>query len=277
MVRFFVLSRGVPAGQRWPRRSPVLLPSIWSIAATMEPSIEIALRFGFALAVFAILAAWELLAPRRRLSVGRSRAAVRTSASSRVDAPLVRLLVPARCSGCRALRRRPRHRPVPLPGTCRPSIAFVLLGFLFLDLALHAQHQRAPPRAVGCGGCTACMTPTSTSTSAPGLRFHPFEILISLGNQDRDHLGVRHSAGGGVRVRSGAQRHIAVQPLHGVVCGAGSTALCGSHRGDVRHAPRAPFDRGAREHDSNFGFNLPWWDRLFRHLPAARLWPATTA
>ena len=21
------------------------------------------------------------------------------------------------------------------------------------------------------------------------------------------------------------------------------------------------------ETDSNFGFNLPWWDRLFRHLP----------
>ena len=23
------------------------------------------------------------------------------------------------------------------------------------------------------------------------------------------------------------------------------------------------------ETDSNFGFNLPWWDRLFRNLPAA--------
>ena len=31
------------------------------------------------------------------------------------------------------------------------------------------------------------------------------------------------------------------------------------------------------EHNSNFGFNLPWWDRLFRHLPAVSPRPATTA
>ena len=33
-------------------------------------------------------------------------------------------------------------------------------------------------------------------------------------------------------------------------------------RRDAGHAPRAPFD-DPRETDSNYGFNFPFWDRLF--------------
>ena len=53
-------------------------------------------------------------------------------------------------------------------------------------------------------------------------------------------------------------------------CRRGSTVCCAVRR-DARHAPGPPLDR-ARETDSNFGFNLPWWDRLFgtyRAAPAA--------
>ena len=43
-------------------------------------------------------------------------------------------------------------------------------------------------------------------------------------------------------------------------------------RGDAGHAPRAPLGRSSAKPNSNFGFNLPWWDHLFgtyRVQPAA--------
>ena len=74
----------------------------------------------------------------------------------------------------------------------------------------------------GCGGCTACTTPTSTSTSPPGCRFHPLEILVVAGDQDGGGRGARRAGRGGGGVRSAAQRDVDVQPQQRVGCRRGS-------------------------------------------------------
>src|SRR5687768_13357988 len=80
-------------------RLPVLLPSRWFISAPMDPSIEIVFRLGIAVAVFAVMAAWEVLAPRRPLSAGRLSRWPGNFGIVVVDALLVRLLVPTAVVG----------------------------------------------------------------------------------------------------------------------------------------------------------------------------------
>ena len=65
----------------------------------MDPTIEIALRLGCTVLVFAMLAGWELFAPRRQLAVGRLKRWPSNIGVLVVDALLVRLLIPAAAVG----------------------------------------------------------------------------------------------------------------------------------------------------------------------------------
>ena len=80
---------------------------------------------------------------------------------------------------------------------------------------------------------------------APAVAVLIFEVLLNATSM------FNHS---NVRIPLGIDRHPALV------------------RGDAGHASRPPLDSCARETNSNFGFNLPWWDRLFgtyRAQPAA--------
>jgi sterol desaturase/sphingolipid hydroxylase (fatty acid hydroxylase superfamily) len=225
----------------------------------MEPSTEIALRFGVALAVFAILAAWELLAPRRRLSVGRAARWPSNFGIVVVDALLVRLLVPAAAVGA-ALYAAGHGVGLFHWLNLRLSIAFVL-GFLILDLVIYAQHVvfHHVPWLWRLHRMHHADLDIDVST---GLRFHPFEILISLAIKIGTIVAFgippvavfvfevalnatslfNHSNVSMPRWLDRALRLVVVTP--------------DMHR--VHHSVERP------EHNSNFGFNLPWWDRLFR-------------
>ena len=238
----------------------------------MDPTLEIAARALIAVAVFAIMAAWEVLAPRRTLAAGRS---ARWPSNLGICRGRSRW-----CVGC--WFRRPRS------GASLYAAGHGIGLFHLSTCGSRSRRcsdssprsrdlcpaRRVPPRAVA----------VAAAPHAPRRPRHRRDHRVALSpvrnpdlarHQDRRRAGARHSAGRGVRVRGRAQRHLDVQPLQRVDAGAGSTASLRLVAGDARHASRASFDR-APETDSNFGFNLPWWDRLFGTYRAEPR-PGTTA
>ena len=233
----------------------------------MDPTIEAAARALFAVSVFAAMAMWEALAPRRPLGAGRASRWPSNLGMVVVDALVVRLLVPAAAVGA-ALYAAGHGIGLFHDLNLRLSVAAVV-GFLILDLAIYGQHFafHHVPWLWRLHRMHHADLDIDVTT---GFRFHPFEILISLGIKIAVVLtfGIppvavfvfevvlnatslfNHS---NVAMRTGLDRMlrlILVTPdMHRV------------HHSIVR-----------AETDSNFGFNLPWWDWLFgtyRHAPAA--------
>ena len=225
----------------------------------MDPSVEIALRLGFAAAVFALMAAWELLAPRRELSIGRLWRWPSNIGIVVVDALVVRLLVPTAAVGA-ALYAAGHGIGLLHWLDLRLSVAAVL-GFLILDLVIYVQHVvfHHVPWLWRLHRMHHADLDIDVST---GLRFHPFEILISLG------------------IKIAIVLAFGIPPAAVVVFEVVLNATSQFNHSNVA-MPRA-LDRILRlivvtpdmhrvhhsvvrvETDSNFGFNLPWWDRLFR-------------
>src|SRR4029450_2159588 len=88
--------------------------------------------------VFAAMALWEILAPRRALAVGRRPRWVSNLGILAVDVLAVRILVPTAAVGAALLAPGRGWGLLPLAGL-RLSVA-ALLGFLVLDLVIYVQH-----------------------------------------------------------------------------------------------------------------------------------------
>ena len=225
----------------------------------MDATIEIALRVGCAVLVFAAMAGWELLAPRRPLSIGRLPRWPHNLGIVVIDALAVRLVAPAAALGA-SLYAAGHGIGLFHWLNLRLSVA-ALLGFLILDLVIYAQHVvfHYVPLLWRLHRMHHADLDIDVST---GLRFHPFEILISLAIKVAIVLAFgiapvavfafevvlnatsifNHSNVRMPRWLDRALRLVVVTPdMHRV------------HHSIVR-----------AEHNSNFGFNLPWWDRLFR-------------
>ena len=219
---------------------------------------EIAARLGIFAFVFAALAVWEVLAPRRQLSVGRLRRWPSNIGVLAVDALLVRLLIPTAAVGA-ALAAAGHGWGLFNWLQLRLSVGAVL-GFLILDLTIWAQHWlfHHVPLLWRLHRMHHADLDIDVTT---GVRFHPFEILISLAIKIAvivafgiPPVGVfvfevalnatsmfNHSNARMPRWLDRVLRLIVVTPdMHRV------------HHSVVR-----------AETDSNFGFNLPWWDWLF--------------
>jgi sterol desaturase/sphingolipid hydroxylase (fatty acid hydroxylase superfamily) len=225
----------------------------------MDPTLELAARVGAAAVVFAAMAAWEALAPRRKLSIGRWPRWPSNLGIVLLDAAIVRLLIPTAAVGA-SLFAAGRGWGLLHWLDLRLSVAAVL-GFLILDLVIYAQHVafHKVPLLWRLHRMHHADLDIDVST---GLRFHPFEILISIlikiavivafgipavavflfeivlnATSMFNHSNVRMPA-----ALDRLLRLMVVTPeMHRV------------HHSIIR-----------RETDSNFGFNLPWWDRLFR-------------
>ena len=104
----------------------------------MDPTLEAGLRLFFAVAIFAAMAFWEIVAPRRPLSAGRLRRWPGNIGIVVVDALLVRLLIPTAVLGA-ALYAAGHGIGLFHHFNLRLSIA-ATLGFLILDLAIYGQH-----------------------------------------------------------------------------------------------------------------------------------------
>ena len=225
----------------------------------MDPTLEIAFRLTCFAAVFAAMAAWELVAPRRPLAVGRLRRWPNNLGVLIVDALTVRLLVPTAVVGA-ALYAAGQGIGLFHWLQFRLSVGLVL-GFLILDFAIWVQHWvfHHVPWLWRLHRMHHTDLDFDVTT---GVRFHPFEILISLA------------------IKITVVLAFGIPPVAVLVFEIMLNATSMFSHSNVRMP--AWLDRIVRlvmvtpdmhrvhhsvvraETDSNFGFNLPWWDWLFR-------------
>ena len=230
---------------------------------TYEQYIRLAAFCG----VFALMAIWEFTRPRRTQPIGRGWRWPNNLGVVMVDTLLVRILFPTTAVGLALVddaRGIGLFNVVPLPARIG-----VLASVILLDLAIYLQHVlfHAVPLLWRLHRMHHADLDIDVST---GLRFHPIETLLSMVIKLAVVIALgapavavllfeillnatsmfNHS---NVRILEGFDRVLrwfVVTP--------------DMHR--VHHSVLS------RETNSNFGFNLPWWDRLFgtyRAQPAA--------
>jgi sterol desaturase/sphingolipid hydroxylase (fatty acid hydroxylase superfamily) len=228
-----------------------------------QPTIRLA-AFG---GVFIIMAVWEFIVLRRKQAVGRGRRWPNNLGVVVVNTLLVRILFPTTAVGLAMLAQT---RGFGLFNVIAlPAWIAVVASVVILDLAIYLQHVlfHAVPALWRLHRMHHADLEFDVST---GLRFHPIEILLSMlikfavvaalgapavsvlifevllnATSMFNHANVRIPLG-----FDRVLRWLVVTP--------------DMHR--VHHSILA------RETNSNFGFNLPWWDRLFgtyRAQPAA--------
>ena len=228
-----------------------------------EPLVRF-IAFG---AVLAAMAAWELAAPRRTQQLGRKRRWPGNLGNVVLDTVFVRLIFPI---GAVAVALAAEARGWGLFNTFGvPAWVAVPAAVILLDFAIYLQHVlfHAVPALWRLHRMHHADLAFDVTT---GVRFHPVEILLSMIIK----LGVVTALGapalavlvfevllnatsmfnhGNVTLPQGIDRilrWVVVTPE--------------MHR--VHHSVTA------RETNSNFGFNLPWWDRLlgtYRDQPEA--------
>lgn len=228
---------------------------------------EAAIRLGFFLGFFVLLATCELLAPRRPLTTSKRLRWLGNLGVVSLNTALVRLALPVLPVGMAVLAHERGWgllNSFPLPFWLA-----VAVGAVALDLAIYLQHVmfHAVPVLWRLHMVHHADLDFDLTT---GLRFHPVEIALSAGiklatvyalgppalavlvfevalnaTSMFNHSNLRLPLG-----LDGVLRLLVVTP--------------DMHR--VHHSVLI------RETNSNFGFNFPWWDRLFgtyRAQPAA--------
>jgi sterol desaturase/sphingolipid hydroxylase (fatty acid hydroxylase superfamily) len=217
--------------------------------------------------VLAALAAWELLAPRRPQQLGRRQRWPGNLGVVALDTLLVRVLFPITAIGL-ALVCEARGWGL-LQVLALPAWASIPLAFVALDLAIYLQHVlfHAVP---GLWRLHRMHHADQEIDVTTGVRFHPIEILLSMAIK----LGVVAALGTPAVVvlvfeimlnaTSMFSHSNVAMPLWLDRVLRWIVVTPDMHR--VHHSIVV------RETNSNFGFNLPWWDRLFgtyRDQPAA--------
>ena len=224
----------------------------------MDSTIEITVRLAAFAGVFAIMAAWEMLAPRREMSVGRTPRWPGNLGIVIVDVLAVRLLIPTAAVGTALIaaeRGWGLFHVLAVPGWLAG-----ILGFLLLDLIIYAQHVvfHHVPALWRLHRMHHADLDIDVTT---GGRFHPIEILLSM------------------LIKMAAVVAFGIPAMAVVIFEVVLNATSMFNHSNVAMPER--LDRVVRwlvvtpdmhrvhhsierrETDSNFGFNLPWWDRLF--------------
>jgi sterol desaturase/sphingolipid hydroxylase (fatty acid hydroxylase superfamily) len=228
-----------------------------------EPAVRLAAFAG----VFAGMALWEVLAPRRRPALGRGRRWPANLGIAALNAGLVRLVVPGGATGA-ALWVEARGWGL-LPALDARGWAAVAVSVVALDLAIYLQHVafHAVPALWRLHRMHHSDLDFDVTT---GARFHPLEILLSAGIK----VGVVAALG------APALAVLVFEVLLNATSmfNHGNVRLPGRLDRVLRWALVTPdmhrvhHSAVRRETDSNYGFNLPCWDRLFgtyRAQPAA--------
>lgn len=219
---------------------------------------ETFIRLGAFVAIFAAVAAWEVFAPRRTLGGGRMARWPSNLGIVALDTLIVRALFPLGAIGIALVAEAKGFglfNVVALPFWLEVALAFVAL-----DLAIYLQHVlfHAVPALWRLHRMHHADLGFDLTT---GARFHPIEIVLSMLIKATIVPALGAPA-------------VAVLAFEIALS---STAL-------FNHANAClpvPLDRALRlfvvtpdmhrihhsaiptETNSNFGFNLPWWDRLF--------------
>jgi sterol desaturase/sphingolipid hydroxylase (fatty acid hydroxylase superfamily) len=223
-------------------------------AIAAEPVI----RLGCFLGILLVMALWEALAPRRPQAIGRLRRWPNNLGLVVLDTLIVRFLFPLAGVGMAFLAESKGWGLFNI--LALPAWPAIPPAVLLLDLIIYGQHVafHAVPMLWRLHRLHHADLEFDVTT---GLRFHPGEILLSMA------------------IKLAAIALLGAPPLAVLVF---EILLHGTslfNHGNVRlphgfdrilrlfvvtpdmHRVHHSIDR--RETDSNFGFNLPWWDRVF--------------
>ncbi|MBF0171063.1 MAG: sterol desaturase family protein [Nitrospinae bacterium] len=219
-----------------------------------EPAIRLVAFFG----VFALMALGELRLPRRPLTQPKARRWAANLGIVALNTVAVRLLFPAAAIGVALMGEREGWgllNRVDLPGWLEMALAVILL-----DMAIYLQHVlfHAAPSLWRLHRVHHVDLDYDVTT---GARFHPVEIVLSM----LIKMGVVAAIGAGaaavllfeVLLNATAMfNHANVRlPLSLDALLRRFVVTPDFHR--VHHSVVES------EANSNFGFNLPWWDYLF--------------
>jgi sterol desaturase/sphingolipid hydroxylase (fatty acid hydroxylase superfamily) len=219
---------------------------------------ESLVRLGVFASVLVVMALAELAAPRRRPAIGRTTRWPGNLGIVVIDSLVVRLLFPVTAVGVAVLageRGWGLFASLALPGWLA-----VLAAVVLLDLAIYLQHVlfHAVPALWRLHRMHHADLEFDTTT---GIRFHPVEIALSM------------------VLKLAVVAALGAPPLAVLLFEVVLNASSLFNHGNVRIP--AALDRVLRwivvtpdmhrvhhsvipaETNSNFGFNLPWWDRLF--------------
>ena len=234
--------------------------------ATAIPA-EPFIRLGGFLLVLLIMIFWELAAPRRTPMIGRIQRWPNNIGIVVLDTLIVRLLFPIVGVGMAFLAQSSGWGLLHL--VALPPWFAGLIAVILLDLTIYAQHVlfHAVPALWRLHRMHHADLEFDVTT---GLRFHPGEIVLSM------------------IIKLAAIAALGAAPLAVLVFEVLLNATSLFNHGNVwlpqpldrlfrlvvvtpdMHRVHHSIDRG--ETNSNFGFNLSWWDRLFgsyRAQPAA--------
>ena len=227
---------------------------MWQQVQAYEPAIRLSAFLG----IFAIMALWEVVAPRRKRAFSRLTRWPSNIGIVIFNTIVLRVLFPAAAVGM-ALAADAKGWGL---FNAFPAVAWlaILLSVAIMDFAIYLQHVlvHAVPALWRLHRMHHADLDFDVTT---GARFHPIEIIISMGLKLMVVCALGAPAPavlifevilnttamfnhGNVHIPEGLDRLlrlIVVTPdMHRV------------------HHSTIP-----EETNSNFGFNLPWWDRLF--------------
>jgi sterol desaturase/sphingolipid hydroxylase (fatty acid hydroxylase superfamily) len=213
--------------------------------------------FAFA-AILAAMAAWEILAPRREQKLARSTRWPGNIGIVVLDTVLVRLVFPTTAVGLALVAEARGWGLFHTLGL--PVWVSVPVAVMALDLAIYLQHVlfHAVPALWRLHRMHHADLEFDVTT---GARFHPVEILLSMGIK----LGVVAALG------TPAVAVLAFEVLLNATSMFNHSNVRMPARLDrllrwfvvTPDMHRVHHSIVVRETNSNFGFNLPWWDRLF--------------
>jgi sterol desaturase/sphingolipid hydroxylase (fatty acid hydroxylase superfamily) len=226
-----------------------------------------AIRFGFFVGILALMGFWEWIAPRRPYRTSRKSRWFSNLGIVLIDSLVLRLVSPVTAVYVASLNASSRSGL--LMQSDLPDWLALFIGVMFLDFIIYLQHAMFHAFPIFWRLHMMHHTDLDFDTTT-GVRFHPLEILLSMG------------------IKIAAVFVLGIAPLAVVLFEILLNATSLFNHGNVR-LPQ-PIDRVLRlfvvtpemhrvhhsviirETNSNFGFNLPWWDRLlgtYRSAPAS--------
>lgn len=222
------------------------------------------IRLGAFAGVLALMALIEMAAPRRKRNAPRLKRWVTNGSLAAVGTLLLRIAVPLLAVGVAALAEREGFGL--FHWTQTPAIAAFILSFIALDLLVYAQHVAFHKSRLLWRLHRVHHADTDVDATT-GIRFHPVEILVSMG------------------IKMGAVALLGAPAAAVIFFEVVLNAAAMFNHSNIRIGETA--DRWLRrlivtpdmhrvhhsihrdEHDMNFGFNLSIWDRLFGTYRAA--------
>lgn len=230
-------------------------------------SHESGIRLGFFIGILILMGFWESIASRRPYSMSKRSRWFANLGIVVIDSLILRLAFPVTAVYIASLNEGSGRGFLNQSGL--PYWLAIVIGVLLLDFLIYLQHAIFHAFPIFWRLHMMHHTDLDFDTTT-GVRFHPLEILLSM------------------VIKIGAVFVLGIAPLAVILFEILLNATSLFNHGNVR-LPQ-PIDRVLRlfvvtpemhrvhhsviirETNSNFGFNLPWWDRLlgtYRSIPAA--------